>query len=69
MKLVNPTQVRQLFAAKKGWLTIEEIAAGLKMSTRTVSKAFSGRPLRANTVRRFAEPLEEKPTNIASFLN
>lgn len=69
MKLNNPAQVRQLLAEKCGWLTIEEIAVGLDMSTRTVSKALNGKPMRPETVKRFAEPIGEKPTSIATFMN
>lgn len=69
MKLKNPSELRQLYAEKLEWFTLEEIATGLKMSTRTVSKALSGRPLRPNTVTRFAKPIGKKETEIASFVN
>lgn len=69
MKISNPKKVRQLYAEKMKWLTVEEIAAGLKMSTRTVSKAFNGGALRPATVKRFSGPLGMDPTEIATFMN
>lgn len=69
MRLKQPTEVRQLFAERKGWLTIEEIAIGLGKSTRTISKAFRGKPLRQETVREFAAMLEVRETEIATFVN
>lgn len=69
MKLNNPLKVRQMYAEKMKWLTIEEIAVGLDMSTRTVSKALNGKPMRPATVRRFAIPLGVEATEIATFMN
>jgi cyanate lyase len=68
MRLKEPTQVRQLFAERKNWLTIEEIATGMGKSTRTISKAFRGKPLRPETVREFAGMLDVKETEIATFI-
>jgi hypothetical protein len=69
MRLNNPIQVRQLFAQKCGWLTVEEIATGMEMTTRTISKALNGKPMRPATVKRFAVKLEKGVTEIATFLN
>jgi hypothetical protein len=69
MRLTNPTKLRQMYAERMRWFTIEEIAEGLQMSTRTVSKALNGAPLRPHTVKRFAEPIGQRETEIASFMN
>ena len=69
MKLKEPRQVSQMFAERKGWLTIQEIADGMEKSTRTISKAFRGQPLRVETVREFASVLSVRETDIATFVN
>ena len=69
MKLNNPSKVRQMLAEKMKWLTIEEISVGLDMSTRTVSKALSGKPMRPATVKRFSTQLGVDPTDIATFMS
>lgn len=69
MRLKQPTEVRQLFAERKRWLTIEEIADGMGKSTRTISKAFRGGPLRQETVREFAAALGVQESEIATFVH
>ncbi len=68
MKLMSPDQVRQLYAVKKQWFTIEEISEGMGMSTQTISKALRGLPMRPATVRKVADTLEVPVTEIATFL-
>ena len=67
MKLNDTKGIRQLFAERKGWFTVDEIAGGMQMSTRTISKALSGGKLRPNTVRLLADAIQEKPTDIAHY--
>ena len=69
MKLTDPNKLRQLYAEKQQWYTIEEIAKGLEMSTQTISNAFRGQAMRPKTVRKFAEPLRIPATEIATFIN
>lgn len=68
MKLINPKKVRQMFAEKRNWLTINEIAAGAAVSNKTVSNALMGQPMYPKTVKRFAELLEVEATEIATFI-
>lgn len=69
MKLNDPKRIRQDFAEKQGWLTIEEISIGLAVSNKTVSDALAGKPLRPNTVRKIAQAIEKEPGKIATFVN
>ena len=68
MKLMSPDQVRQLYAVKKQWFTIEEISKGMGMSTQTISKALRGLPMRPKTVKEIAGSLDVPVTEIATFL-
>ena len=68
MILKDTKYIRQMFAEKKEWMTIDEIAKGMKMSTRTIRKALSGMKMRPHTIKLFADALGEKPTAIADFL-
>jgi hypothetical protein len=67
MKLNDTKGLRQLFAERKGWFTVDEISTGMGMSTRTISKAFGGGKLRPNTVKLLADAIQEKPTDIAHY--
>lgn len=68
MKLINPQEIRQLYA-ELGWLTLTEIAGGTKVAITTVSNALDGKPVRPSTARALAEPLGKKVTEIAVFAN
>jgi predicted transcriptional regulator len=67
MKLKQPEMIKEKLAAH-GWLTITEMAAGLKTSTNTISRALQGLPVRAGTIRKVAAVLKEEPTTIATFV-
>lgn len=69
MKLKEPKQVRALLAKKKQWLTIGEIADGLKMHRNTVSKFLKGQPIDAATARGIAEAVGVDVMSIAEFVN
>lgn len=69
MRLINPELVRQLFAEKKKWMTVEQIADGLGVSTKTIGNALSGKSLRPATAVKLAAPLGLDATDIATFLS
>lgn len=69
MKLKEPKRVRTLFAQRKQWLTIGEIADGLGMHRNTVSKSLKGQSIDTDTARSIAIALEEDVMEIAEFAN
>lgn len=69
MKLKQPSQVRTLFAEKKKWLTIGEIADGLDMHRNTVSKFLKGQKIDVATARDIAEAIGVDVMSIAEFVN
>lgn len=69
MKMKQPKQVRALFAERKKWLTIDEIASGLSMHRNTVSKIVNGKSINPDTARTVAGALDEDVMNIAEFVN
>ena len=69
MKLKEPNQVRALFAERKQWLTIGEIADGMKVHRNTVSKFLNGKPIDASTARSIASAVGEDVMSIAEFVN
>lgn len=69
MKLKNPTQVRRLFAERRGWLTIREIAIGTESGVNTVQRGLRGEAVRPKTIQSWAKALEVKPLEIADFAN
>lgn len=69
MKLKQPGQIRTLFAEKKKWLTIGEIADGLDMHRNTVSKFLKGQPIDVATARSIAEAVGVDVMSIAEFVN
>jgi hypothetical protein len=68
MKIRDPQRLRQMYAEKHQWYTLDEICFGLKMSKHTVCNAFNGRTIRPTTVKRFAEKLQVSATDIATFI-
>ena len=69
MVIDDSPRVRKLFAERREWLTIEQIAKEMGMSTRTISKAFSGHTMRLSTVKKLADAIQEKPTSIAKYID
>lgn len=69
MKLKDPKQLRQMYAERCKWYTIDDIAKGVDVSNKTVSKALLGQPMYPATVKKFAERLGVEVTDIASFIN
>jgi hypothetical protein len=67
MKLKNPGEVKELLA-ERGWLTLGEQAKGVDVATNTLAGAFAGEPIRAGTVRKLADAIGRKPTEIAEFV-
>jgi len=67
MILSNPQDIRVQLAEQREWLTIDEIAKGLNAGARTIQKALEGKPVRPRTVRKIAQALNRRPTEIATF--
>lgn len=69
MKLINPMEIRKLYADKCNWLTLTEISNGTNVAIGSVSNALNGKPVRPSTIKALAAPLEKRPTEIAEFVN
>lgn len=69
MKMKEPKQVRTLFAQRHRWMTIEEIAGGLKMHRNTVRKFLKGGSIDPATAVKVADAVGEDVMNIAEFVN
>lgn len=69
MRIKKPTQVRALFAQRRRWLTIEEIASGLNMHRNTVRKLLKGGSIDPGTALRVADAVNEDIMSIAEFVN
>lgn len=68
MKLINPQEIRSLYAVEHNWLTAREIAKGTNVALGSVSNALNGKPVRPATIKKLAAPLNRKPTEIAKFI-
>lgn len=69
MKMKQPKRVRALLAERQKWLTIDEIAGGLRMHRNTVSKIINGKSIDPATARKVAEAVNEDVMSIAEFVN
>ena len=69
MRMKKPAQVRTLFAQRKRWLTIEDIAGGLSMHRNTVRKLLKGGNIDPGTALRVADAVGEDIMSIAEFVN
>ena len=69
MKIRHPVQVREKLMRKHGWLTIEDVARGLGMSTHTVGKMFRGETIRSTSVIKLAAAMDEGAADIATFVS
>jgi plasmid maintenance system antidote protein VapI len=69
MKLKQPKKVRLLFAERKQWVTIGEIADNLKLHRNTVSKFLKGEKIDASTAKAIASAVNEDVMSIAEFTN
>lgn len=69
MRMKKPTQVRTLFAQRKRWLTIGEIAGGMSMHRNTIRKVLKGGSIDPETARRIADAIGEDVMSIAEFVN
>lgn len=69
MRMKQPTQVRTLFAQRKRWLTIEDIAGGLGMHRNTVRKFLKGKNIDPKTALAVADAVGEDVMSIAEFVN
>lgn len=69
MKLKQPKKVRLLFAERKQWVTIGDIADGLNLHRNTVSKFLKGEPIDASTAKAIAGAVNEDVMSIAEFVN
>lgn len=67
MKLKEPIAVREKLMQRRGWNTIDEIAANLGMSTNTISRALRGEPVRIVTVTALARAIESTANDIAEL--
>lgn len=65
MKLVNPSEIRDIIAEIKGWTTIKKIADELNMSMNTANRAFRGLPVRYTTIHSLAGAINKRPSEIA----
>ena len=68
MRLKNPMQIRQLFAEKKGWATINQIAKGTGTDRKTVINGFKGRKVRSDVVQKWSAPLGLNAGEVATFV-
>lgn len=69
MKLRQPDVIREKLAKHGGWLTVKEMAKGMRLAPNTVGSALRGEPVRPDTIRTIASTLGEEPTAIATFVN
>lgn len=69
MKLINPIEIRNLYANQLDWLTLSEISKGTQVAIGSVSAALNGDAVRPSTVKKLAAALGKKPTEIAEFVN
>ena len=68
MRIKQPAIIREKLMKRHGWVTVDDIARGLKMSTHTVSKALRGLPVRTTSIIKVAAALEEGVADIATFV-
>ena len=69
MKIRNGLKLREMFASKKEWWTIQEVADGLGVSTRTVHKLFNEKNINHATAIKAAQTLGVETLDIAEFVN
>jgi plasmid maintenance system antidote protein VapI len=69
MKMKQPTHVRTLFAQRKRWMTIEQIAGGLELHRNTVRKFLKGKNIDPETALKVADAVGEDVMEIAEFVN
>lgn len=67
MRIKDGFKLRSDFASVKDWWTIEAVAAGLKLSTRTINKLFQGHTISHGTAKKVAESLGVDVLTIAEF--
>lgn len=65
MILKDPIGTRETIEKKRGWNTIEEIAAKLDIASNTVGRAFRGEPVRLATIRKLAQAIDMGASEIA----
>lgn len=66
MKLKNPSQLKDKLMKANDWLTIADMASGMKMSNHTIAKVFDrGEPVKPATIRKIAEFMGVGPYEIA----